>query len=130
MSSAMLEAVLFDWGDTLMQWTWQDELLEAGHRAGLAALGRDEVPDAAAVAARFRERYLPLLRRPGVLEEVEYPGLLRELLGEVGVAATDDELARYLEAEHAAWQPARQLGAQTWALLESLRDRGLKLGLV
>jgi putative hydrolase of the HAD superfamily len=130
MSSAVLEAVLFDWGDTLMQWTWQDELLEAGHRAGLAALVRDDLPDGSAVAARFRERYLPLLRRPGVLEEVEYPGLVRELLAELDVKVTDEELARFLEAEHAAWQPARQLGAHTWALLESLRDRGLRLGLI
>jgi putative hydrolase of the HAD superfamily len=130
MSTAVLEAVLFDWGDTLMQWTWQDELLEAGHRAGLAALSRDELPEVATVAARFREGYLPLLWQPGVLEEVEYPGIVRELLAEFDVSVSNDELARFLEAEHAAWQPARQLGAHTWALLESLRDRGLRLGLV
>ncbi|HEY1365524.1 MAG TPA: HAD family hydrolase [Gaiellaceae bacterium] len=126
----MLEAVLFDWGDTLMEWAWQDELLAAGHRAGLAALGRDDLPGADVVAARFRERYLPLFWQPGVLEEVEYPGIVRGLLAEFDVAVSDEQLARFLEAEHAAWQPARRLGAHTWALLESLRDRGLKLGLV
>ena len=31
---------------------------------------------------------------------------------------------------HAAWEPARVLGSTTHALLEGLRDRGLKLGLV
>jgi putative hydrolase of the HAD superfamily len=126
----VLEAVLFDWGDTLMEWAWQDELLAAGHRAGLAALGRDDLPGADVVAARFRERYLPLFWQPGVLEEVEYPGIVRGLLAEFDVAVSDEQLARFLEAEHAAWQPARRLGAHTWALLESLRDRGLKLGLV
>jgi putative hydrolase of the HAD superfamily len=126
----VLDAVLFDWGDTLMQWTWEDELLEAGHRAGLATLGRDQLPASDAVAARFRERYLPLFSQPGVLEEVEYPGIVRDLLAGFDVAVSDEELGRFLEAEHAAWQPARQLGAQTWALLESLRDRGLRLGLV
>ena len=126
----MLEAVLFDWGDTLMEWAWQDELLAAGHRAGLAALGRDDLPEADVVAARFRERYLPLFWQPGVLEEVEYPGIVRDLLAEFDVAVSDEQLSRFLEAEHAAWQPARRLGAHTWALLESLRDRGLKLGLV
>ena len=42
----------------------------------------------------------------------------------------DDELERFLEAEHAAWAPARRMGATTHALLESLRNRGLRLGLV
>lgn len=121
-----VEAVLFDWGDTLMRWAWDDELLEAGHRAGLEAIGRE----AAGVSARFREEYLPFLWRAGVVEEVEYPGLVRELLGGFGIEVSDDELGRFLEAEHAAWQPARQLGAATHALLESLRERGLALGLV
>ena len=35
----MLEAVLFDWGHTLMDWAWDDELLESGVRAGVAAVG-------------------------------------------------------------------------------------------
>ena len=38
----------------------------------------------------------------------------------------DDELARFLEAEHAAWAPARQLATTTHALLEALRERGLE----
>jgi putative hydrolase of the HAD superfamily len=43
---------------------------------------------------------------------------------------SDDELERFLEAEHAEWTPARRMGATTHALLESLRNRGLRLGLV
>ena len=50
--------------------------------------------------------------------------------GDFGVEVDDEELTRFLEAEHAAWNPARQLAAHTPALLESLRERGLKLGLV
>src|SRR5919198_1393789 len=123
----VLEAVLFDWGDTLMRWAWEPELLEEGHRAGLESIGREPEPR---VTARFRDAYLPLLGAPGVLEEVEYPGLVRRLLGEVGIEADDAMLAAFLEAEHAAWQPARQLGPTTHGLLEALRERGLKLGLV
>lgn len=123
----MLEAVLFDWGDTLMRWAWEPELLEEGHRAGLESIGRDPDPR---ITARFRDAYVPLLGAPGVLEEVEYPGLVRRLLREVGIEGDDAMLAAFLEAEHAAWQPARQLGATTHALLEALRERGLKLGLV
>ena len=123
----MLAAVFFDWGDTLMRWAWEPELLDAGHEAGLSAIGREASP---AMTARFRDAYLPLLWMPGTLEEVEYPGLVRKLLAEEGIAVDDAELDRFLEAEHAAWQPARMLASTTHALLEALRERGLKTGLV
>ena len=123
----MLEAVLFDWGDTLMRWAPEPGFLDDGHRAGLAAIGRDVDP---AMTARFRDVYLPKFFAQGVVEEVEYPGEVRALLGEFGIDVSDDELLRFLEAEHAAWAPARRLAATTHALLEALRDRGLKLGLV
>ena len=126
----MLDAVLFDWGDTLFHFAYDEALLEFGWEAGLAALGRDDLPGHAETAARFRERYVPLLWVPGSLEEIEYPGMVRELLQGFGVELSDDQLARFLEAEHAAWEPARQLGDSTHALLDSLRERGLKTGLV
>ena len=126
----MLRAVLFDWGDTLMAWTPDPALLEAGHRAGLAAIGRDGAPEVDALAAHFRERYEPLLWVHGAVEEIEYPALVRKLLADFDVEVGDEELDRFLEAEHAAWRPARQLAATTHALLDALRGRGLALGLV
>ncbi len=126
----MLDAVLFDWGHTLYDFVFDEELLEAGWDAGLDALELDSRPDHVAVAARFREEYLPRIFAPGTIEEVEYPALIHELLGEFGVEADEDGLARFLEAEHAAWAPARRMGDSTHALLDSLRARDLKLGLV
>jgi putative hydrolase of the HAD superfamily len=127
----VLDAVLFDWGDTLMRFAYDEALVEAGHRAGLESLGpRERLPDPAALAAHFREHYEPLFWAPGTIEEIEYPGLVRELLGAFGVEVSDEELDRFLEAEHDAWNPARELGSTTHALLDSLRRRGLKLGLV
>jgi putative hydrolase of the HAD superfamily len=122
----VIRAVLFDWGDTLMRWSWQEELMEAGHRAGLAAIGRHDV----AITEHFRERYEPLFWAPGTLEELEYPGLVRSLLGDFGIEVSEDELERFLEAEHTAWAPARRLGGTTHALLEALRARDIRLGLV
>lgn len=122
----MIEAVLFDWGDTLMQWTADPDLLEAGHRAGLAAIARDDL----SITEHFREHYERLLFVPGAIEELEYPGLVRRLLGDFGIEPSDRELDAFLEAEHAAWAPARRLGSTTHALLEALRSRGLKLALV
>jgi HAD superfamily hydrolase (TIGR01509 family) len=123
----VLEAVLFDWGDTLMEWAWEPALLDAGHAAGLRALGREPLPE---LTRRFRDEVLPSLFEPGTVEEVEYAALMRTLLADAGVAVTDGELDRFLAAEHEAWQPARRLAATTHALLESLRARGLRLGLV
>ncbi len=125
-----LDAVLFDWGDTLFHFAYDEALLEAGWDAGLQATGRDDLPDHELAAARFREGYLPLLFVPGTVEEVEYPNLIRELLSGFDIELADDELGRFLEAEHEAWSPAREMGDSTHALLESLRGRGLKLGLV
>jgi putative hydrolase of the HAD superfamily len=126
----VIEAVLFDWGDTLFHFAWDETLVEAGWESGLAALGREDLPGHDETAARFRERYLPLLWVPGALDEIEYPGMVRELLEEFGVQISDEDLSRFLEAEHAAWEPARRLGDSTHALLDSLRAGELKTGLV
>jgi HAD superfamily hydrolase (TIGR01509 family) len=116
-----LDSVLFDWGETLVHWEWDPALFAAGHAAGLRALGRE--PDTA-LTARFEEAYLPLV------EQSDYPTLMRELLREHGIAVDDDELGRFLAAEHHEWEPAYVLASTTHALLETLRGRGLKLGLV
>ena len=62
----MLEAVLFDWGDTLIEFAYTPELVAAGHRAGLAAIGRGDLPE---LTEHFREEYEPLFWAPGVIEE-------------------------------------------------------------
>ena len=126
----MVDAVLFDWGDTLFHFAYDEALLEAGWEAGLATLDREELPGHDESAARFREKYMPLLWVPGSVDEVEYPEMIRELLAGFGVELGDDELRGFLEAEHRAWDPARQLGAHTHALLDSLRGRALRTGLV
>lgn len=123
----MLDAVLFDWGGTLMDWVWDDELVVAGIQAGLDAV--DAPPDAAErVIARYRgEAVLSDFDAP---EEVEYERLVRTMLAESGVDVDDDALRAYLLAEHAAWAPARRLASMSVALLDALRDRALKTALV
>jgi putative hydrolase of the HAD superfamily len=105
----MLDAVLFDWGNTLVHLEWDDELVAAGHRAGL---GRDD-PD---FTARWRE----LILNGGRYRPYE------ELLAELGVDDPDE----FIDREHAIWRPQYAVLASSQALLESLRDRGLKTGLV
>jgi putative hydrolase of the HAD superfamily len=105
----MIEAVLFDWNNTLVEFTWDDELLAAGHRA---ALGRDDP----SFTARYREVVLgDRAHRPYV-----------DLLTELGVDAPD----RFIDAEHTVWLEAHQVLATAQALLEALRARGLRTGVV
>jgi putative hydrolase of the HAD superfamily len=106
----VVEAVLFDWNNTLVEFTWDDEVLLAGHRA---ALGRDD-PD---FTHRFRELMLGdgHGHRPYV-----------ELLTELGVADPD----AFIDAEREAWAPQFAPLAAAQALLDALRTRGLKTGVV
>jgi FMN phosphatase YigB (HAD superfamily) len=101
----MIEAVLFDWGNTLVRFEWDEELVLAGHRA---ALGADD--------AEFTARWHEAIR-----ERRPYADILREL----GVEDPD----AFIDAEHAAWQPATTVLASAQALLESLRTRGVKTGI-
>lgn len=111
----MIEAVLFDWNNTLVQFTWDDDLLEEGHRAGLAAARSDQ--DAAMFTARYRELVLN-----GATPNDDYGDLLREL----GVEDADS----FIDAEHEVWRPAHEVLGSAQALLASLRGRGIKTGLV
>jgi HAD superfamily hydrolase (TIGR01509 family) len=125
--ATVLEAVLFDWGETLVHWEWSLDVLELGHTAGLRAIGREPVPE---LAARFVETYLPLFDAPGTLEAIGYAGVIGRLLGDAGIDADDEQTARFIDAEHEIWFPQHQLDSTTHALLEALRGRGLKLGIV
>jgi HAD superfamily hydrolase (TIGR01549 family) len=111
----VIEAILFDWNNTLVEFTWDDALLEEGHRAGLAAAGSDQ--DAAAFTARYREL---------VLKDATPSDGYGDLLRELGVEHAD----AFADAEHEVWRPAHEALGSAQALLDSLRSRGLKTGLV
>ncbi len=106
----MIEAVLFDWNNTLVHFEWDEELVELGHRAGL---GHDDP----AFTARWRDTMLG-----GHNGDRRYAEILREL----GV----DDADAFIDAEHDVWRPAHSVLASAQALLDSLRARGIKTGLV
>lgn len=114
----MIEAVLFDWGSTLVEFTWDDELLAAGHRAALAAIGRADDPTA------FTERYRDVVLRATPADD--YAKLLRDLLGDL----TDEQADAFMDAEHDTWRPAHAVLGSAQALLVSLRTRGYRTGIV
>ena len=113
-----MRAVLFDWAGTLVRFEWDNELLVAGHRAGLAAVGRGD--EAATFTERFRTEIYPRLT-----PNDDYAAMLR---AELGLDAAEADA--FVVAEYDAWRPATSLAASAHALLESLRAKGLKLGVV
>src|SRR4051794_31566986 len=52
------------------------------------------------------------------------------MLGELLAEATADEIDTFIDAEHEAWAPAFQMLGAAQALLEALRSRGLKTGVI
>ena len=123
----MLDAVLFDWGDTLMRWAPEPDFIEAGHAAGFAAVDRELEPE---YTRLVRDEVLPALFQRDGLDEGDYAALVLAALAKAGIDLDADALERFLVAEHAAWRPAVSLAATTHALLDALRERGLRLGLV
>ena len=124
-----LDAVLFDWGDTLFHFAYDEALLEAGWEAGLQATGRDDLPDHEDAAARFREGYLPLLFVPGTVEEIEYPDLIRELLAGFDIELANTEPNEREEGHHVLLIPVdhvlraqRRAGEQRPGLLPALQS--------
>ena len=128
--AVVLHAVLFDWGDTLMRWEWDGTLLEDGHRrastrsAAPTSRPTDASPAGSASCTSRSSRRPGRSRRSNTRH---WCGTSSPISGSTRPSA---ELDAYLEAEHTAWSAARQLGATTHALLESLRSRGLKLAIV
>src|SRR3954447_2525482 len=105
----MIEAVLFDWNNTLVHLEWDDDRVLEGHRA---ALGRDDP----AFTARWRE---------AVFGDHGYRPYA-EILTDLGIGDPD----AFIAAEHEVWRPAHSVLASAQALLDALHTRGVKTGLV
>jgi putative hydrolase of the HAD superfamily len=126
---AVLRAVLFDWGGTLMNDEWSDEIALEGHSAGIAALARDGLPDAAAFTSYLSEHAAELFPRASE-DEIDISAVMTSSFREHGVDLTDDDVRLFLQAAQEVWSSYYALAASTHALLEALRDRRLRLALV
>lgn len=122
----MIDAVLFDWGDTLMPFeeVATDEYVLERITAGLAVLEREDAPDPNAVLRWQQAQSVGHDR----IDELDYVGLLTACFEELHCGLGVDDVRGYARA--ALWEAEMILHPQTLALLDSLRDRGLKLGLV
>jgi HAD superfamily hydrolase (TIGR01549 family) len=124
----VIRAVFFDWGNTLVAWEFDAELFVEGHVRGLAALGAVAPPQPLFTEA-YSEQILPRLLGDGE-DEVDYAVEIGALLASLGSQADGDGVMRFLAAEQRVWRPSHRLEPSIIDLLDALRERGLKLGLV
>jgi putative hydrolase of the HAD superfamily len=124
----VIRAVLFDWGNTLAAWEFDPVLLAAGHRAGLEAAGLG-APTREAFTTAYAERVLPELLAPRE-QEIDYGAAVGELLRGLGYDADEKAVWRFLVAEQRVWRPAHHVEPSSLSLLDAVRERGLKTGLV
>ena len=129
-----VEAVLFDYGNTLMTFERPDQaldkayarirdrLLEAGHPAPEASVLVRDIHDR--VEREFSEH-----QASGDLEEIDLVTASRRAYADLGLhldAATLDEVLRL---EQVAWWEGIRIDVDAVAVLDELRARGLRVGL-
>jgi putative hydrolase of the HAD superfamily len=126
----VIQSVLFDWGDTLVGYEWNEEVALEGTRAGLAALAHDGLPGPDAIGAYFDERRAELSPEHSE-DEVDYVAIVRGCFSDLGCELGDDDIRLYIQAAADVWLGRYHfVHSASHALLDSLRGRGLKLGLV
>jgi putative hydrolase of the HAD superfamily len=124
-----LEAVLFDYGDTLLEFRLDDELWLGAMRDMLAAAGGP--PERAAdLRGEIERRVTELTADPDDHAELVYEEVVAEALAAVGTSPGPELLRTAIEAQHRGWLGARRLHPQAHWLLQEVRARGLRIGIV
>ncbi|MCX6023238.1 MAG: HAD family hydrolase [Chloroflexi bacterium] len=133
-----MRGVLFDYGHTLVDWSWDATLDTLGevyqeHRRYLEQFGMARLPPAdelkQAVALRMFEDMNASYAREE-LEERDWLAVFNACLRDAGVVLPPDAFAELARREHAAFCRSAILPDGTLDVLEELRSRGLKLALV
>ena len=131
-----MTTVLFDYGHTLMDFTRPEELLlEAYHRINrrLEQELEAEVPTAAELLVAVSERVDDEIGRSylgGAEQEVDIASLYEEALSALGIHLTPETVTWVVEHEQDAWLNGIAASAHAIPVLEELKGRGLRLGIV
>ncbi len=125
----MLEAVIFDYGHTLLDFRFDEDLWLGCLRDMLTAAGGDpeRAPD---LRDELRRRFATLSADPDDHAELVYADVVAEALAACGTSPGPELVRAAIEAEHRGWARARRLHPEAHGLLEAVRARGLRIGIV
>src|SRR6478672_7562648 len=124
----MLEAVLFDYGHTLLDFRFDEDLWLGCLRDMLVAAGGD--PDRAGDLRDGLRRRFELSAGRDDHAELVYAEVVAEALAACGCSPGPELVRSAIEAEHRGWASARHLHPEAHWLLEEVRSRGLRIGIV
>jgi HAD superfamily hydrolase (TIGR01549 family) len=123
-----IDAVLFDWGKTLITGYVDDGIVEGAARAGLRALGPRPLPPLQQIVDYWRAFDAAL---PDDLEEVDLLAATGACFADSGSPLADEETAAYVRASERYICAQQEVHPDAHRLLDTLRRvDGLKLGLV
>ena len=128
-----ISGVLFDYGETLVEFTRPDEALgdaELRILSLLATSGRASPSPATVRAVQDRvEREVVDHQRSGDLEEIDVAAASLRAYAEAGVHLDAALLDEVLRVEQEAWWHGAHLDPEAVPLLDTLRGQGLRVGL-
>ncbi len=128
-----ISGVLFDYGETLVEFTRPDEALGVAEQrilTLLAACGRVGPAPTTVRAIQDRvEREVVDHQRSGELAEIDVAAASLRAYAEAGLDLDAALLDEVLRAEQEAWWHGAHLDPEAVPLLDTLRDQGLRVGL-
>lgn len=128
-----LDGILFDYGETLVEFSRPREALADAEELILDVLrasGRQDPGIAALHAIMERvEREVSEHQQSGSLDEIDVVAVSLRAYGDAGLHLDHDLLDEVLRIEQEAWWHGAHLDPDAVPLLDSLRDRGIRVGL-
>ena len=126
---SQLEAVVFDYGDTLIRFDYDRAVHVRSLALLLEHLGAGGVPPEL-LFAEVDARLAAALEARGEQGELDFAVVVREALAAVDVGAEPDEVIAAMRAGQPAWNANRFLHPDAPALLCGVRELGHSAGLV
>jgi putative hydrolase of the HAD superfamily len=131
-----VQAVLFDFGHTLVDFHRTQEALHAAYeqiRDRVEAVAYMEVPEILDLVERVAggvDRLVEESYREGRLEELDQPTLFRESFAAIGFDLPQDVIRHIVNLDHSAYSNSMTVEPEVLGVLERLRDEGYRMGLV
>ena len=128
-----LDGILFDYGETLVEFSRPQGALAEAERRILDLLGASgrQAPTVAALRAIMErvEREVIEHQEGGSLEEIDVAAVALRAYGEAGLHLDHGLVDEVLRIEQEAWWHGAHLDRDAVPVLDSLRGRGIRVGL-